>query len=255
MISLDEPRTVATEDEREALHRQLLKQSQSGDRLARDAMVQNNMGLVWSIVRRFNNRGYELEDLFQIGSIGLMKAIDKFDVSFSVKFSTYAVPMISGEIRRFLRDDGMIKVSRSLKESGARMKQAREKLQAELGRDPTLLELSEETGMPREEIVMALEANGEVESIYKNMVSSEGKEVCLADRLPQEGDSHEKLLNHMALEQLLDELGETERRLIELRYFEERTQTQIAEEMGISQVQVSRMEKKILLKMRKKLNR
>lgn len=255
MRSLDESRTVATEEEREVLHRKLLEQSQSGDRQARDVMIQNNMGLVWSIVRRFNNRGYDLEDLFQIGSIGLMKAIDKFDVSFSVKFSTYAVPLITGEIRRFLRDDGMIKVSRSLKESGAKMKQAREKLQAEFGRDPTLQELSEETGMPREEIVMALEANGEVESIYKNTTSSEGKEICLADRLPQEGDSHEKLLNHMVLEQLLDELGETERRLIELRYFGEQTQTQIAQEMGISQVQVSRLEKKILLEMRRKFNR
>lgn len=246
---------AVTEEEREALHRKLLQQSQEGDREARDIMVQSNMGLVWSIVHRFSNRGYEPEDLFQIGSIGLMKAIDKFDVSFSVKFSTYAVPMITGEIRRFLRDDGMIKVSRSLKESGAKMKLAREKLQADLGREPTLQELSEETGLPREEIVMALEANGEVESIYKNTAASEGKEVCLADRLPQEGDSHEKLLNHMVLEQLLQELGEKERHLIELRYFKERTQTQIAEEMGVSQVQVSRMEKKILLEMRRKFNR
>ena len=255
MRRLDEPKILGTEEEREALHRQLLEQSQAGDRFAREAMIKNNMGLVWSIVRRFNNRGYEQEDLFQIGSIGLMKAIDKFDASFSVKFSTYAVPMITGEIRRFLRDDGMIKVSRSLKESGAKMKQAREKLQAELGREPTLLELSEETGMPREEIVMALEANGEVESIYKNTGASEGKEICLADRLPQEKDSHEMLLNHMVLEQLLQELGENERHLIELRYFKERTQSQIAQEMGISQVQVSRMEKKILLEMRRKFNR
>ena len=255
MRRLDEPKIMGTEEEREALHRQLLEQSQAGDRFAREAMIKNNMGLVWSIVRRFNNRGYEQEDLFQIGSIGLMKAIDKFDASFSVKFSTYAVPMITGEIRRFLRDDGMMKVSRSLKESGAKMKQAREKLQAELGREPTLLELSEETGMPREEIVMALEANGEVESIYKNTGASEGKEICLADRLPQEKDSHEMLLNHMVLEQLLQELGENERHLIELRYFKERTQSQIAQEMGISQVQVSRMEKKILLEMRRKFNR
>lgn len=255
MRRLDEPKIMGTEEEREALHRQLLEQSQAGDSFAREAMIKNNMGLVWSIVRRFNNRGYEQEDLFQIGSIGLMKAIDKFDASFSVKFSTYAVPMITGEIRRFLRDDGMIKVSRSLKESGAKMKQAREKLQAELGREPTLLELSEETGMPREEIVMALEANGEVESIYKNTGASEGKEICLADRLPQEKDSHEMLLNHMVLEQLLQELGENERHLIELRYFKERTQSQIAQEMGISQVQVSRMEKKILLEMRRKFNR
>ncbi len=255
MRNLEEPRIVETEEERERLHRQLLKRSQAGDRLARDAMVQSNMGLVWSIVRRFHNRGYDPEDLFQIGSIGLMKAIDKFDDSFSVKFSTYAVPKITGEIRRFLRDDGMIKVSRSLKESGARMQQAREKLQADYGREPTLQELSEVTGMPREEIVMALEANGEVESIYKNMTSSEGKEICLAERLPQEKDSHEMLLNHMVLEQLLEELSEEERRLIELRYFKEQTQSKIADEMGISQVQVSRMEKKILLKMREKLNR
>ncbi|MCI8858449.1 MAG: RNA polymerase sporulation sigma factor, SigF/SigG family [Lachnospiraceae bacterium] len=235
--------------------RQLLKRSQEGDRGARDTMVQNNMGLVWSIVHRFTNRGYELEDLFQVGSIGLMKAIDKFDVSFSVKFSTYAVPMITGEIRRFLRDDGMIKVSRSLKEEGAKMKRAREKLQAQLGREPTLQELSEETKLPREEIVMALEANGEVESIDKPTNPSDGKEICLADRLPQEKDSHETLLNHMVLEQLLAELGETERKLIELRYYKEQTQVQVAQEMGISQVQVSRLEKKILLGMRKNLNR
>lgn len=255
MRRLDEPRIMGKEEEREALHRKLLEQSKAGDRFARDAMIQNNMGLVWSIVRRFHNRGYEQEDLFQIGSIGLMKAIDKFDASFSVKFSTYAVPMITGEIRRFLRDDGMIKVSRSLKESGAKIKQAREKLQAELGREPTLSELSEATGVLREEIVMALEANGEVESIYKNTGAAEGKEICLADRLPQEKDSHEMLLNHMVLEQLLQELGENERHLIELRYFKEKTQSQIAEEMGISQVQVSRMEKKILLEMRRKFNR
>ena len=254
MRKLDEPKIMGIEEEREALHRQLLQQSRAGDRLAREAMIKNNMGLVWSIVRRFNNRGYEQEDLFQIGSIGLMKAIDKFDASFSVKFSTYAVPMITGEIRRFLRDDGMIKVSRSLKESGAKMKQAREKLQAERGREPTLSELSEETGMPREEIVMAVEANGEVESIYKNTGAAEGKEVCLADRLPQEKDSHEMLLNHMALEQILQELGESERHLIELRYFKEQTQSEIAKELGISQVQVSRMEKKILLEMRRKFN-
>lgn len=255
MRSLDEIRMADTEEEREALHRQLLIRSQAGDRRARDAMIRSNMGLVWSIVHRFRNRGHETEDLFQVGSIGLMKAIDKFDASFSVKFSTYAVPMITGEIRRFLRDDGMIKVSRSLKESGAKMKQAREKLQAKFGREPTLQELSEETGLPREEIVMALEANGEVESIDRSAGTGEGKETSLAERLPQERDSHEMLLNHMVLEQLLEELGEKERRLIELRYFGEQTQSRIAEEMGISQVQVSRMEKRILLEMRKKLNR
>lgn len=233
--------------------KELLELARSGDKAARDTMVKDNMGLVWSIVRRFLNRGYEPEDLFQIGSIGLMKAIDKFDTSFDVKFSTYAVPMITGEIKRFLRDDGLIKVSRSLKENGAKIKQARDKLQIKLGRDATLQEISEETGMAREEIVMALEANGEVESIYKTYAPENGKESCLADRLPQEKDSHEILINHMLLEQLLRELDDMERQLITLRYFEEQTQMQVAEHLGITQVQVSRMEKKILLSMRKKI--
>ena len=204
---------------------ELLEEVQKGNKEARDCMVQSNMGLVWSIVRRFANRGYELEDLFQVGSIGLMKAIDKFDLSFDVKFSTYAVPMITGEVKRFLRDDGMIKVSRSLKENGAKVKQAREKLQASLGREPTLQEISDES-------------------------PTDGKEACLADRLPQEKDSHEVLLNHMLLEQLLAELSEMERKLIELRYFGDKTQVQVAKELGISQVQVSRLEKRILLQMR-----
>lgn len=233
--------------------RELLELAHSGDKTARDTMVRENMGLIWSIVRRFANRGYELEDLFQIGSIGLMKAIDKFDTTFEVKFSTYAVPMITGEIKRFLRDDGLIKVSRSLKENGAKIKQARERLQAKLGRDVTLQELTEETGIEREEIVMALEANGEVESIDKTYKPENGKESTLADRLPQTKDSHEILINHMLLEQLLEELEAGERQLIQMRYFEECTQMQVAKAMGISQVQVSRMEKKILLSMRRKI--
>nr|WP_253295557.1 SigF/SigG family RNA polymerase sporulation sigma factor [Roseburia sp. MSJ-14] len=247
---IEKPEQVRTKDEKV---KKLLELAHDGDKAARDTMVKENMGLIWSIVRRFNNRGYELEDLFQIGSIGLMKAIDKFDTSFEVKFSTYAVPMITGEIKRFLRDDGLIKVSRSIKENGAKIKQARERLQAERGRDITLQELSDETGMERTEIVMALEANGEVESIYKTYAPENGKETCLADRLPQEKDSHEVLINHMLLEQLLKELKEEERQLIQMRYFEECTQMQVAEKLGISQVQVSRMEKKILLSMRKKL--
>ena len=249
-LLIEKPEQVRTKDEKV---KKLLELAHDGDKAARDTMVKENMGLIWSIVRRFNNRGYELEDLFQIGSIGLMKAIDKFDTSFEVKFSTYAVPMITGEIKRFLRDDGLIKVSRSIKENGAKIKQARERLQAERGRDITLQELSDETGMERTEIVMALEANGEVESIYKTYAPENGKETCLADRLPQEKDSHEVLINHMLLEQLLKELKEEERQLIQMRYFEECTQMQVAEKLGISHVQLSRMEKKILLSMRKKL--
>ena len=229
----------------------LIEQSHGGDKEARDKLVKNNMGLVWSIVRRFGNRGHELEDLFQVGSIGLMKAIDKFDTAFDVKFSTYAVPMITGEIKRFLRDDGMIKVSRSLKENAAKIAAAQNRLQKELGREVALSELSEATGLPVEEIVMALEANVEVESIYKSVYQSDGNEVCLMDRLPEKKDANERLLNHLLLSQLMEQLEDMERELIVLRYFRDKTQVEVAGLLGISQVQVSRLEKKILLRLRK----
>lgn len=228
----------------------LIRRSQQGDKAARDLLVQNNLGLVWSIVRRFDNRGQEMEDLFQIGSIGLMKAIDKFDPGFEVRFSTYAVPMIAGEIRRFLRDDGMIRISRSLKENAAKIRAAERLLQNQNGREPTLQELAEATGMQREEIVMALEANYEVESIYKSIGRPDGSEACLADRLMEQSNPNEALLNHMLLKQLLGKLEGVEKELIFQRYFQERTQVQVAESLGVSQVQVSRMEKKILMRMR-----
>lgn len=229
----------------------LIEQSHRGDKEARDKLVQNNLGLVWSIVKRFENRGYDLEDLFQIGSIGLMKAIDKFDTAFEVKFSTYAVPMITGEIKRFLRDDGMLKVSRGLKECAAKIAATRSRLQKELGRDVTLMELEEATGIRREEIVMALEASVEVESIYKSIYQPDGNEVCLADRLVEKGNENEKLLDQMLLTQLMAQLEGTERELIVQRYFQEKTQVEVAKSLGLSQVQVSRLEKKILLHLRK----
>ena len=148
---------------------ELIKLSQQGDKDAREQLVTENMGLVWSIVRRFANRGYEMEDLFQIGSIGLLKAIDKFDTGFEVKFSTYAVPMITGEIKRFLRDDGMIKVSRTLKETSYKARVAKDALSTELGREPTIEEVSARTEIPAETIIMAMEAGSEVESLYKTI--------------------------------------------------------------------------------------
>lgn len=229
----------------------LIEQSHSGDKEARDRLVSENLGLVWSIVKRFAGRGHEMEDLFQIGSIGLMKAIDKFDTTFEVKFSTYAVPMITGEIKRFLRDDGMIRVSRSLKETGMKLTVAQSRLQEKLGREVTLQELSDETGIPREEIVMALEANVEVESIYRSIYQSDGKEISLVDKLPEKRDENERLLNEILLAQLMEELSEKERQLIELRYFRDKTQAEVAKYLETSQVQVSRMEKKILLRLRK----
>lgn len=242
----------------------LLVRAHEGDKAARDQLVQDNLGLVWSIVRRFSGRGQELEDLFQIGVIGLMKAIDKFDLSFDVKLSTYAVPMISGEIKRFLRDDGMVKVSRGLKETASKVYAIRERMEKHSGREPTLEEISEEIGVSREDIVLAMEANREVESIYKTVHQGEGNEIYLIDKVAagetaatgnvgMEDAEKEKLLNHMLLLQLLTELSEDERKLIQMRYFENRTQNDVAAQLGISQVQVSRLEKKVLRSMREKI--
>lgn len=231
----------------------LILKAQGGDKETRERLILDNMALVWSIVRRFSNRGYEAQDLFQIGSIGLIKAIDKFDVSFEVKFSTYAVPMISGEIKRFLRDDGMIKMSRSIKENGWKVRRSMEKLSYELGRDATLEEIAEDAQISLEDVVMALEANVEVESIYKTIYQGDGNEITLEDKLPNENDESEKIVNHMLMEQLMNLLEEEERELIILRYYEDKTQTEVAKRLGVSQVQVSRLEKKILRRMRSNL--
>lgn len=228
----------------------LIAQSQAGSKEARDILVESNLGLVHHIVKRFIGRGHDLQDLFQIGSIGLMKAIDKFDLSFEVKFSTYAVPMITGEIKRFLRDDGMIKMSRSIKENGWKIRVASERLMNLYGREPTILEISKETELDVEDIVIALEANVEVESIYKTVYQGEGSQIYLVDKLPEKKDENEILINHILIEQLLAVLNDEERKLITLRYYKDKTQVQVAKELDISQVQVSRLEKKILKRMR-----
>ena len=232
----------------------LIQKSHDGDEQARVQLVEENVGLVWCVVRRFYGRGVEAEDLFQIGSIGLLKAIDKFDLSFDVKFSTYAVPMISGEIKRFLRDDGMIKVSRSLKELSYKAYLVREKMQEDLQRDPTVEELAREMQVDKEDLVMALDAANEVESLYKPIYQKDGNEVALVDKLEEKERQEDKILNRMLLKQLLDELDEESRTLIYLRYFANKTQTEVGKELGISQVQVSRMEKKILKTLRGKID-
>jgi RNA polymerase sporulation-specific sigma factor len=244
----------------------LIAKSQTGDKEAREVLIEKNLGLVHHIVRRFAGRGHDLEDLFQIGTIGLMKAIDKFDLSLGLKFSTYAVPMITGEIKRFLRDDGLVKVSRTLKENNMKVKIARQRLQSKLNREPTLTEVAEEAGLSPEEVVMAMEAGIEVESLYSSIYQDDGSEMFLVDKVVRgqagavgsslsteeaSGDPEkEALINHMLLEQLLKSLNEKERDLIHMRYFDNKTQMEIAVILGISQVQVSRMEKKILLRMR-----
>ena len=231
----------------------LLERAHQGDKEARDLIFQENIGLVWSIVKRFQNRGVDLEDLFQIGSIGLLKAVDKFDTSYEVKFSTYAVPMISGEIKRFLRDDGMIKVSRSLKETCYKAYLAREKLEKKMGRDPQIQEMAKEIGIPEEELIQALDSSAEIESLQKTIYRGEGNDICLLDKLEEKRDRQEESLNRILLEEILGSLSPQERQLIYMRYFQERTQTEIAGELGISQVQVSRMEKKILKRLREQI--
>lgn len=232
---------------------ELIDKSHHGDKVARDRLVEENLGLVWSIVKRFAGRGHDMEDLFQIGTIGLIKAIDKFDISFDVKFSTYAVPMIMGEIKRFLRDDGMIKMSRSIKENAYKIKSAEERIRKEEGREPTVEEVEETTGLAKEEILMAMEACVEVDSIYRSVYSDGENEICLVDKLTDKQNENENTINRLVLQSLLEDLEEKERNLIILRYFQDKTQTETAQKLGISQVQVSRLEKRILLRMRGKL--
>lgn len=228
----------------------LIRQVHQGDKKAREQLVENNMGLVYTVVQRFLGRGCEKEDLVQIGSIGLMKAIDHFDCTYEVRFSTYAVPMIAGEIRRFLRDDGMIKVSRILKESAAKAWKAREVLEKRAGREPTMEEIAEETGISVEDLVLAMEAVSDVESLNQTIYSGDGTPVLLEDRIMDRKDRAEELLNRMLLAQLIQMLEQDEQELIWLRYFEDQTQVQVAEKLGMTQVQVSRAEKRILRKMR-----
>ena len=233
--------------------RELLRLTKEGNEAAREQIILNNVGLIWSVVRRFTNRGYESEDLFQIGIMGLIKAIDKFDLSYQVKFSTYAVPMIAGEIRRFLRDDGIVKVSRTLKENSWKIRRESDLFRQRKGREPTVNELQECTGMTPEEIVQAMDFSVEVDSIDRTVRQSDGSEISLLDRLQVENTRTEELLNRVMLEQLLAELPEKERRLIIMRYLQDRSQTEVARMMGVSQVQVSRLEKKILKQMRERL--
>lgn len=231
----------------------LIDKAHQGDKEARDQLVLDNMGLIWSIVRRFQGRGYEMEDLFQIGSIGLLKAIDKFDLSYEVRFSTYAVPLITGEVKRFLRDDGMIKVSRSLKEMGMKARTAQETLTYSLGREPTVEEIAREIGVSKEEVAASMEAGAEVESLYKAVQKQDESGLCLMDKIEDQNQDHEKLLNHMVLKELISQLGDKEKEIILRRYYENQTQSEIAKVLNISQVQVSRLEKRILKKMRERL--
>ncbi|MBN6188490.1 RNA polymerase sporulation sigma factor SigF [Aneurinibacillus sp. BA2021] len=233
--------------------KQLLAQSQAGDTTARDTLVNSNIRLVWSVVQRFLNRGYEADDLFQIGCIGLLKAIDKFDLSFDVKFSTYAVPMIIGEIQRFLRDDGTVKVSRSLKEIAHKVRRTKDELSKEFGRLPTVKEVAEALGITPEEVIYAQEANRAPSSIHETVFENDGDPITLMDQIADKDE--EKWFDKIALKEAIGKLSEREQLIVYLRYYKDHTQSEVAERLGISQVQVSRLEKKILKLMKEQIEK
>lgn len=234
--------------------RELFYRAQSGEEAAREQLIKENVGLVHMVLKRFAGRGYEMEDLFQIGTLGLMKAVDKFDVNLGYSFSTYAVPVIIGEVKRFLRDDGLIHVSRKLKEDKHRITLASEQIRNREHREPRLEELEHSTGIKREDIIFAIEAGYEVESLSKPVENgwgkNEGDPVELQDRIADERYTQEYFLDVILLKQVLDKLEKAEQRLIKYRYFLGRTQSETAEKLHMNQVAVSRMEKKILQKLR-----
>ena len=227
--------------------RELLMKAQAGDKEAREQLVQKNIGLVKSIVSRYTARGVEKEDLIQIG---LIKAIDNFDTTYEVRFSTYAVPMIAGEIRRFLRDNGAIKVSRSIKDHRVAVNRSRERLIEKLGREPTLHEIAEDVGLSMEDILLAVNSGQEVASLQQMIYERDGSSIRLMDRLSAHSGEGDASLDRMMLADSLSALEQRERELIVLRFYYDQTQSQIAKRMGVSQVQVSRLEKRILRKMK-----
>lgn len=232
----------------------LIPLAQSGNSEAMNKLIEMNLPLVSSISKKFLNRGYEYEDIFQIGSIGLVKAIKNFNLDFDVKFSTYAVPMIMGEIKRFLRDDGMIKVSRTVKILSKKIHFYKQDLVRKLNREPTIEELSEYTGIDEEELIFAMESSANMHYLYDTIHQEDGAPVLLIDKLSEEAEEGFDLVNRIALKEAIKELDNRSRQVIMLRYFKDKTQNQVAQMLGISQVQVSRIEKKVLLAMRDKLN-
>ena len=228
---------------------ELIRRAQAGDRQASERLVTENAGLIWSVAKRFLGRGAEAEDLYQLGCLGFLKAVEGFDLSFGTQFSTYAVPKISGEIRRFLRDDGAIKVSRSLKERSVAIRSARSLLGSALGREPSIQELSDHLGISPEDIAQAEAATREVESIHREC----GEEGFTLENILTDTESEERMLEKIALRQAVAELPEREKTVIALRYFHGLTQDRVAKILSVSQVQVSRIEKKAIGMLREKI--
>lgn len=228
---------------------ELILRSRSGDREAGELLITENSGLIWAVARRFLGRGVEAEDLYQLGCLGFLKAVEGFDTEFGTQFSTYAVPKISGEIRRFLRDDGTIKVSRSIKEQSSAIKSVRSNLTVALGREPTIQEISRQTGLSPEEIALAETATAATESIQREA----GEDGFTLEHILTDTESEEKMVEKIALRQAVAGLPERERMVIQLRYFHGLTQQRVAKVMAVSQVQVSRIEKKALAMLRERM--
>jgi len=233
---------------------ELLHKAQNGDIEARERLVNCNLKLIFNLIQRFSHRGYELEDLFQIGTIGLIKAIDKFDFSFGVKFSTYAVPMIIGEIRRFLRDDHPIKVPRSYKELVYKINRSREKLSVDLGRDATVNEIAADIGCESEEVIIALEAVQSLSSIHDTLYQDDSDPIYVLDQICVEKENTPAWFEKIALKEVLEKLPPREKEVLMLRFFEDKTQSEIARSMSLSQVQISRIERAALHRIRQILN-
>lgn len=237
-------------------NRELLELAKNGDNAAREKVINDNTGLVFSIVKRFLNRGYEAEDLYQIGCIGLIKAVDKFDINYSVMFSTYAVPMIMGEIKRFLRDDGIVKISRTIKENSWKIRQEMDNYIHKYGKEPTVEEISKLTNISREDVILAIDSLNQVESIYRESKDENNNGLCLADKIANNERNElnsEKIIERITLEEAIGKLDEKEKKIIKMRYFEEKTQSEIAKILNMTQVQISRVEKKILFKLKKEM--
>lgn len=232
---------------------ELLKKAQNGDKKALNELTQNNLPLVSAISKKFLNRGYDYEDIFQIGCMGLVKAVNNFDEKYKVKFSTYAVPMIMGEIKRFLRDDGIIKISRNIKNVAKKIHYDKEKLTKKLSRNPTIEELSKFSGIDKEDIIMATESSNNLQYLYDVIHQDDGSPVLLIDKISKSDKEDNIVTDRIALKEALINLDSKSRQIIMLRYFKDKTQVQVAKMLGISQVQVSRIEKKVLKIMKKSL--
>ncbi|MFI3227414.1 MAG: RNA polymerase sporulation sigma factor SigG [Clostridia bacterium] len=232
---------------------ELIEQLRSGDKSVRGEIISGNLKLVLSVVQKFSNKGENIDDLFQIGCIGLIKSIDNFDTSFGVRFSTYAVPMIIGEIRRYLRDNSMVRVSRSLRDLAYKALTAKEKLANELGREPTMDEIARELDVPRADVTFALDAISDPVSIYDPVYSNDGDTICLLEQISDTKNTDENWISSLSIREAIKKLDERERNILNKRFFIGRTQTEVAEEIGISQAQVSRLEKNALEKLKKQI--